>query len=175
MHTLISEVMSYILRLSLRSEPWPGVSAAKQKMCAIDFPSVRGTSTSELHASGAQHHEMCSGMQNNVEQAKTELKLAMKSTAATKQSVAGTIALASILFQQKKFNDAHRYYCQVNYQPALYSHALCSLRVETMRLSFSGVTTRSHCKQPSLVLDNRLKMDTLSSCRNVNNSEAYLQ
>lgn len=111
----------------------------------------------ELHASGAQHHDESSGVQNNVEQAKTELKLAMKSTAATKESVAGTIALASILFQQKKFNDAHRYYCQVNFQPGLYSHALCALRVETIRMFPAGVTTRLHCKQPPFVLSNPLE------------------
>ena len=48
-----------------------------------------------------------------MEQAKNELKAAIKATAASRTTIAGEIAMANILFQQKRFAEAHRFYCQV--------------------------------------------------------------
>lgn len=53
-------------------------------------------------------------MQNEVEKAKAELRSGMKATTDSKATVAGTVALANILFQQKRFSEAHRFYCQVS-------------------------------------------------------------
>lgn len=53
-------------------------------------------------------------MQNKVKEAKAVLKDALKSPAALKANVAAMIALANILYQQKLFSEAHRYYCQVS-------------------------------------------------------------
>ena len=53
------------------------------------------------------------GVQSEVEKAKSELKMAMKASTASRASVAATLALANILFQQKRFSEAHRYFCQV--------------------------------------------------------------
>ncbi len=61
----------------------------------------------------AQFCDMPPGMQNSVEDAKAVLKEALKSPAALKANVAAMTALANILFQQKRFSEAHRYYCQV--------------------------------------------------------------
>ena len=64
------------------------------------------------------------GVQNEVEKAKSELKMAMKASTASKASVAATLALAHILFQQKRFSEAHRYFCQVKLGNAALIHRL---------------------------------------------------
>ena len=56
---------------------------------------------------------MCSGTQNNMKKAEAVLREALKAPAALQQNVAAMTALANILFQQKRFSEAHRYYCQV--------------------------------------------------------------
>ena len=48
-----------------------------------------------------------------MKKAEAVLREALKAPAALKQNVAATTALANILFQQKRFSEAHRYYCQV--------------------------------------------------------------
>jgi predicted negative regulator of RcsB-dependent stress response len=52
-------------------------------------------------------------VQGNVEQAKNELKAAIRATAASRTTIAGEVAMANILVQQKRFAEAHRFYCQV--------------------------------------------------------------
>lgn len=73
----------------------------------------RWTVQGESYCGSAQPCDMCPAVQNDVKKAKAILKEALKSPAALKANVAAMVALANILFQQKQFSEAHRYYCQV--------------------------------------------------------------
>ena len=67
----------------------------------------------QMNRSYVQVYDASPDVQNKVREAKAVLKEALKSPAALKANVAAMTALANILFQQKQFSEAHRYYCQV--------------------------------------------------------------
>ena len=93
------------------------------------------------------------GIQSEVEKAKSELKMAMKASTASRASVAATLALANILFQQKRFSEAHRYFCQVRLGAASLNERACDSTGDTSTcrsLAVRVYAAYSHISAPSL-------------------------